>query len=183
MTISQLAREHRLSRSTLLYYDRIGLLKPAGRSGANYRHYSAGDRARLSKICLYRQTGLSLAEIRGLLNGSNEELSGRLESQLADIAAQIETLRERQRLIVRLLGKPKLLAKAGALNRARWVKLLEAAGFGDEDKHLWHAAFERTSPREHQKFLEYLCIPEPEIRRIRAWSRRRAAIHTETARR
>jgi MerR family transcriptional regulator, thiopeptide resistance regulator len=173
MTIGQLAREHNLSRSTLLYYDRIGLLQPTGRSGGNYREYSAGDRTRLSKICLYRQTGLSLAQIRGLLDGSNEELAQRLELRLADIAAQIEVLRERQRLIVRLLGKPKLLAKTGALNRERWVKLLEAAGFGEREKHLWHANFEQTSPREHQEFLEYLCIPEPEIRKIRAWSRRR----------
>ena len=172
MTISRLAAKHNLSRSTLLYYDRIGLLKPTGRSGANYRRYSAADEARLSRICLYRQTGLSLAEIRRLLGGSSEQLAGRLEQQLAEIAAQIEMLRERQRLIVGLLGKPRLLAKAGALNRERWVKLLEAAGFTDEDKHRWHATFESTAPAGHQRFLEYLCIPEEEIRKIREWSRR-----------
>ena len=176
MTISPLARNHGLSRSTLLYYDRIGLLKPTGRSGANYRHYAASDEARLARICLYRQTGLSLAEIRTLLNGSSKQLATRLEAQLAEIAAQIETLRERQKLIVRLLGKPQLLAKTGALNRTRWVKLLEAAGFTQEDKHRWHATFERTAPREHQKFLEYLCIPEDEIRQIRESSRRRVSV-------
>jgi MerR family transcriptional regulator, thiopeptide resistance regulator len=171
MTIGQLARRHRLSRSTLLYYDRIGLLRPSARSVANYRRYSAADAERLAKICLYRQTGLSLREIHALLGGSSRQLAGRLEAQLAGIAAQIEALRDRQRLIVRLLGRPELLAKAGALNRARWVKLLEAAGFTDEDKHRWHAAFERTAPAEHQKFLEYLCIPEDEIREIRESSK------------
>jgi hypothetical protein len=33
----------------------------------------------------------------------------------------------------------------------------------------WHAAFERHAPQEPQCFLEFLRIPEPEIRRIRAW--------------
>jgi len=172
MNISQLASKHNLSRSTLLYYDRIGLLKPTGRSGANYRRYAPSDDAQLARICLYRQTGLSLAEIRTLLSGSSKQLATRLEAQLAGIATQIETLRERQQLIVRLLGKPELLAKTGALNRARWVKLLEAAGFTSEDKHRWHATFERTAPKEHQKFLEYLCIPDDEIRQIRESSRR-----------
>lgn len=172
MTIGELAGRYNLSRSTLLYYDRIGLLKPSGRSGARYRRYSEGDAERLARICLYRQTGLSLAEIGQLLGGSSRQLAGRLEAQLAHIAGQIETLRDRQRLIVRLLGRPDLLAKSGALNRARWVKLLEAAGFTEEDKGRWHAAFERTAPAEHQKFLEYLSIPEEEIRAIREWSLR-----------
>jgi len=35
--ITELARKHGLSRSTLLYYDRIGLLTPSGRSEAGYR--------------------------------------------------------------------------------------------------------------------------------------------------
>ena len=35
LTVSQLAS--RLSRSTLLYYESIGLLKPTARCSANYR--------------------------------------------------------------------------------------------------------------------------------------------------
>ena len=34
LTIGRLARQHGLSRSTLLYYDRIDLLHPSGRSSA-----------------------------------------------------------------------------------------------------------------------------------------------------
>jgi DNA-binding transcriptional MerR regulator len=41
--VSALARRHGLSRSTLLYYDRIGLLKAGGRTGGGYRDYTAGD--------------------------------------------------------------------------------------------------------------------------------------------
>ena len=36
-TISQAAKKFKLSRSTLLYYDRIGLLRPTERTAAGYR--------------------------------------------------------------------------------------------------------------------------------------------------
>jgi len=45
-TVGSLARSFGLSRSTLLYYDSIGLCKPSGRSAANYRTYTENDRAR-----------------------------------------------------------------------------------------------------------------------------------------
>ena len=43
LTISQVASRFGLSRSTLLYYDTIGLLSPSLRSRANYRLYSPAD--------------------------------------------------------------------------------------------------------------------------------------------
>jgi DNA-binding transcriptional MerR regulator len=49
-TISALARRFHLSRSTLLYYDRIGLLRPGGRSLKAYRQYGETEVARLEQI-------------------------------------------------------------------------------------------------------------------------------------
>jgi hypothetical protein len=37
--------------------------------------------------------------------------------------------------------------------------------------HRWHSEFERSAPDEHQEFLEFLHIPEPEIKTIREQSR------------
>jgi hypothetical protein len=34
-----------------------------------------------------------------------------------------------------------------------------------------HTEFEGNAPNEHQEFLEFLHIPEAEIRAIREWSR------------
>ena len=64
-TIGQLVKEFQLSRSTLLYYDRIGLLRPSARSDANYRLYTAADLARMQQIILYKDAGLSLEAIPG----------------------------------------------------------------------------------------------------------------------
>ncbi|MFC1747364.1 MerR family DNA-binding transcriptional regulator [Pseudomonadota bacterium] len=36
-TIGEVSKRFSISRSTLLYYDAIGLLSPSGRSNANYR--------------------------------------------------------------------------------------------------------------------------------------------------
>ncbi|HEY3439213.1 MAG TPA: MerR family transcriptional regulator [Paludibaculum sp.] len=171
MTITALARQHGLSRATLLYYDRLGLLKPSARLANGYRRYTAKDAARLSQICLYRQTGLPLADIRKLLDKPHKDLAAALERQLSELATQIEALRNRQRVIVELLRNRRLLEKVNIMNRETWVKLLRASGFTDENLHQWHRDFERLDPDHHQRFLEFLCIPNDEIQAIRAWSK------------
>ncbi|MBL0158790.1 MAG: MerR family transcriptional regulator [Bryobacterales bacterium] len=171
MTITALARQHGLSRATLLYYDRLNLLKPSARLANGYRRYTAKDAARLTQICLYRQTGLPLADIRKLLDKPHKDLAAALERQLSELATQIEALRNRQRIIVELLRNRRLLEKVNIMNRETWVKLLRASGFTDENLHQWHRDFERLDPDHHQRFLEFLCIPSDEIQAIRAWSK------------
>jgi DNA-binding transcriptional MerR regulator len=172
MTISQLARKHGLSRSTLLYYDRIGLLKPAGRQGNDYRHYSPDSEKRLRQIRLYRQTGLPLAGIRKILERPKQDLAAALERQLYEVLAQMEALRGRQRVIVELLKNRRLLEQVRNMDKEKWVRLLRASGFTDEDLGRWHRDFERTDPAYHQRFLEFLGLPPEEIRAVRRHSRR-----------
>jgi DNA-binding transcriptional MerR regulator len=50
-TISALARRFSLSRSTLLYYDSIGVLAPTSRSRAGYRLYGDDAVRRLGIVC------------------------------------------------------------------------------------------------------------------------------------
>jgi DNA-binding transcriptional MerR regulator len=66
-TVSGLARRCGLSRTTLLYYESLGLLRPSARSAGNYRQYGEGDLERLRQICAYRHVGLSLAEVRAIM--------------------------------------------------------------------------------------------------------------------
>lgn len=172
VTITALARAHGLSRATLLYYDRLGLLRPSGREYNGYRRYSASDAERLQQICLYRRTGLPLADIGRILDEPREDLAAALERQLRELSSQIEDLRRRQTVIVELLRDRRMLEQVNIMNRETWTKLLRASGFTDEDLHRWHHDFERMDPEHHQRFLEFLCIPEGEIAAIRAWSGR-----------
>ena len=73
-TIGYLVKNFALSRSTLLYYDKIGLLKPSGRSDANYRLYTQDDVRKMEQIALYKEAGLTLEAIANLLEdrGSNK---------------------------------------------------------------------------------------------------------------
>ncbi|MCC6750592.1 MAG: MerR family transcriptional regulator [Deltaproteobacteria bacterium] len=170
-TISQLARRFGLSRSTLLHYSRIGLLRPARRTAAGYRLYGEADMRRLEAICRYREAGLGLREIQQLLDGGSGRTVELLERRLEELNGEIAALREQQRLVVALLKNPSRLGSARALDKAAWVALLRSTGLSEEDMRRWHVEFERLSPLGHQDFLESLGIPAPEIDAIRGWSR------------
>lgn len=62
-TVGEVARHAGVSVRTLHHYDAIGLLRPAGRSAAGYRHYDRGDLERLQRILTYRSLGMGLAAI------------------------------------------------------------------------------------------------------------------------
>jgi DNA-binding transcriptional MerR regulator len=167
-TVGRLARSFGLSRSTLLYYDSIGLLEPSGRSAKGYRLYTEEDAQRLEQICRYRKTGVSLQEIKHLLEAPGSRLAEILERRLDDLNGEIHDLQEQQRVIVGLLEKQGQLGRVRIMNRERWISLLAASGFSEQDMRRWHAEFERATPRKHQEFLELLCFSDTEIRGIRA---------------
>ena len=173
ITIGKLARRFGTSRSTLLYYDSIGLLSPSGRTAAGYRVYTEKEAARLEQIRTYRAAGIPLEEIKEILGGRPTRLVGVLEARLRQLNEEIAGMREQQRVVLRLLRKRKHLAGARTLDKKRWVDLLRATGLGDDDMDRWHVEFERMSPEGHQDFLESLGIPPDEVAEIRAWSRRR----------
>jgi DNA-binding transcriptional MerR regulator len=174
-TIGRLARKFKLSRSTLLYYDSIGLLKPAGRSKGEYRRYSEEDAGRLERVCLYRRAGVPLKDIMKLLDNPWERGTSVLEDRLEYLNEQIKKLRDQQRLIVELLQDGRALERIAPMNRTAWVALLSASGFSEEDMLRWHVAFESRSPGKHREFLEFLCIPDKEIAAIRSWAATGAA--------
>jgi DNA-binding transcriptional MerR regulator len=174
-TVGELARGFGLSRSTLLYYDSIGLLRPSARSPAGYRLYAEHDRERLATICRYREAGLPLADVRRLLDGPADRTGTVLERRLEQLNDEIGRLREQQRVIVRLMRNRGKLRRARALNKAAWVALLRATGLSDEDMRRWHVEFERMSPAAHRDFLESLGIPRREVESIRRWSRENAS--------
>lgn len=174
VTISSLAKSSGLSRSTLLYYDRLGLLRPSGRSGAGYRLYAPADADRLQEICLYRQIGIPLREIKTLLDTSGKSVSLEiLQRRLRRLDREIANFRRQQHTIVELLKQKQLQEGVEMLNKERWVEIMQAAGLTDQDMHNWHIQFEKMEPEAHQEFLESLGIEATEIRKIREWSRNR----------
>ncbi|MBF0311751.1 MAG: MerR family transcriptional regulator [Magnetococcales bacterium] len=175
-TIGKLAKRFAVSRSTLLYYDRIGLLSPSLRSGSNYRLYAESDVRRMERIAMLKEAGLPLETIHALCDAPGTALEQELEAQLGRINREIAQRRAQQQLIVRLLKEKEVLAATRLMDKERWVALLEGAGMDDSAKCLWHGLFEQTAPEAHQDFLESLGIDAEEIALIRARSREWSAL-------
>jgi DNA-binding transcriptional MerR regulator len=170
-TISKLAARCGLSRGTLLYYESIGLLKSPARSAGNYRRYGERDFERLRQICAYRHAGLTLEDIRAVLDRRQSDAAAVLKRRLVALDAEIETKRTHQRAILKLLQND-AIGRNKMITKEKWVSIMKASGMTEETMHRWHAEFEKAAPEEHQEFLEFLHIPAPEIRTIRDWSAR-----------
>lgn len=177
-TVSRLAQACGLSRTTILYYESIGLLRPAARTAANYRRYSDKDVQRLQQICAYRNAGLKLTDIAALLDRREDCAAAILQRRLVELDAEIERIRGHQRAIIQLLKGDAYLGEAGAITKERWTRVMAAAGMSEDDMWRWHAEFETSAPLEHQQFLEFLRIPGQEIAAIRQASREAAANRT-----
>jgi MerR family transcriptional regulator, thiopeptide resistance regulator len=195
ITIGELSHRTGLSRSALLYYHRLGLLRAGRRSEANYRLYSPADVERLEDICFYRGMGIPLQQIARLLEhaqnaGPAERI---LRQRLQTLQREIAARQEQERQIVRLLeqlsthprprparvGRPSNVSSRGErgktlntkedsmVSKQRWVEIMRAAGFSEQDMLRWHQSFEKLEPQNHEEFLASLGIAPDEIARIR----------------
>lgn len=172
MTVSALARRCNLSRTTLLYYEAQGLLRKPPRTPGNYRVYTEQDAARVRQIGLYRKMGLSVGDIRILLDRPGGGAATVLQRRLVSIEAQVEALRGHQRAILRLLNQSRRFRRNLMITKDKWVAIMRSAGFTEDQMHRWHVEFEKAAPQEHQEFLEFLHIGTDEVAKIREWSRK-----------
>ncbi len=93
-SIGELARHQSISRQTLIFYDKIGLFRPAYVDPANgYRYYSASQLDSLDTILIMKKIGFSLEEIREHMKHYTLDSSiTALRKQLSVITGQIEEL-------------------------------------------------------------------------------------------
>lgn len=98
LRIGELAAEFHLNPKTLRYYEEIGLLPPARRSASGYRHYDDRDRGRLRFIAQAKAVGLTLEEIKGILEVRERgeqpctHVTQLVDDKLADVERQLRTL-------------------------------------------------------------------------------------------
>ena len=122
--ISELAESVGLSRATLLYYEKLGLLR--GKRQANgYRVYSDADRQRLRLMQQLQAGGLSLQECQACLDGKLDR--DMLVHRLAVLDAEIAEKGKSRDLLAALLGQSSL-----------------------KD---WHEEVERVAPDLHRAWL------------------------------
>jgi len=168
LTVSKLAKSAGLSRSAVLYYESIGLLKPAARSAAGYRLYSESSAARLKRICAYREAGIPLQEIARLLDSSGRDGVGKLLARrMEEIGGEISRLRAQQQLIMAMLSRGKG-EKASLCDKALVVEGLRASGMDEDGMRRFHEALESKDPKAHEDFLRLIGLSQEEIEGLRA---------------
>ncbi len=166
-TVSRLAKECGLSRSALLHYDSLGLLRPAARSASGYRLYSEGSLKRLKSICAYREAGLPLEEIARLLAAPGKGARGLLRKRLDGINAEIRRLRVQQQLVMAMIsGGAK--SPASLCGKELVVDAMRKAGMSQEEMRGFHEAFEKADPKAHHDFLSFIGLSPEEIADLKA---------------
>lgn len=92
MTVSEVSRLAHISKRTLQYFDRIGLLCPSARSTSGYRLYSESDLERLQQILLFRKLEFPLSEIHRIMNAPGYDRTDALEKQIGMLSLKKEHL-------------------------------------------------------------------------------------------
>lgn len=93
-TIGQFARLHEINKKTLMWYDEIGLLKPASVKENGYRCYTYRQSPLLETILLLRELDVSIPEIQDFLkNRSASSLERLLEDKIKELDKAISHLR------------------------------------------------------------------------------------------
>lgn len=87
-SIRELSELAGVSARTLRYYDEIGLLKPARTSEAGYRFYGKREVELLQQILFYRERGMELEQIAGVLYDPDFDLRNALEEHLLELEQQ-----------------------------------------------------------------------------------------------
>lgn len=95
MKIGEFAKKSGVTVKTLLHYDRIGLLQPSSKTEAGHRIYCDKDFIKLQQITTLKFIGLSLEEIRQLINEEGQNVESIISIQtkaLEEKKKHIETV-------------------------------------------------------------------------------------------
>src|SRR5215212_4431999 len=107
---------------TLHHYDRLGLLRPSRRTRAGYRLYGERDFARLQQIVTLKFIGLSLKQIKDVLDRDSFDLSTALRLQREILG---ERRRHREMAIVAIEKAERLLASRAEPDWETFAKIIE----------------------------------------------------------
>lgn len=118
--IGEVAKLLGITQKTIRHYHKVGLLAEPQRTESGYRLYSAGDLLRLQRIRRLQALGLSLKQIKALLgehvSGQERSLRDVLQSLLAELTAEIQSLEEQRERIATLLKEESIEILASSSN-------------------------------------------------------------------
>jgi DNA-binding transcriptional MerR regulator len=123
--IGEVAKLTGVTTRTLRYWEELGLLHPASRTGSGERHYAAADLRRVTRIRdLQELLGFSLDEVKAVLGTGDVDVLDRVHFELKD--AEVPSSRRRELLDEAIAANDQLvgrldntLSRIGALRDER----------------------------------------------------------------
>jgi DNA-binding transcriptional MerR regulator len=98
LTIAEVTERTGLTRHTLRYYERDGLMLGVGRAGSGHRRYSERDLGWIELITKLRATGMPIREVRRYAElvraggGNEDERLALLRAHRERVRAQLDTM-------------------------------------------------------------------------------------------
>lgn len=166
-TVGKLSKMFGISRTTLLYYDQIGLLCPTARNTARYRLYSQADADRLEQIMILKHAGVPISEIKNLISSEETIVFGRLMKRLGEINLEIEKLKNNQKQIISIMSQSTVKKNTRNADPILTDHIIHYAEIDDDKREQWHVEFEAQSPELHEKFLTMIGFSKEEVQAIR----------------
>ncbi len=149
--ISELAQKVGLSRSTLLYYEKQGVLQGI-RQANGYRLYSDKDAQRLHLLQQLQAGGLTLKECQACLDSKLERPL--LEQRLQQLDAEIAQKQQSRTLLAALLGDGTLRPWHQMTNQLApdaYLEWLQQQGF--DEKQALHLKWLSKDMNEHDQYM------------------------------
>ena len=100
--ISDVAHATGLQSSALRYYEKVGLIAPAGRAGGR-RQYDPSVLHRLAAIALLQDAGFTLAEVRQALGAGSDNWRTLARQKLGELDAHMARVASAKELLVSAL--------------------------------------------------------------------------------
>lgn len=97
--ISEVAGATGLQSSALRYYEKAGLIAPAGRAGGR-RQYDPSVLRRLAAVALLQEAGFTIAEVRDVLAAGNDSWRTLAQQKLAELDAHMARVVAARELLV-----------------------------------------------------------------------------------
>jgi DNA-binding transcriptional MerR regulator len=148
---------------TLHHYDRIGLLKPAHRTMAAYRLYSDKELRRLEQIVVLKFLGLSLQQIRKVLDHGPRILTKVLREQRQGLEAR----RHQIDRAVRAITAAERSLKAGIGSDTQIIEIIRSIADMEQTKD---AIMQYYSPSARAKIKARNWPPEMQAQCERDWA-------------
>lgn len=149
--ISELAAQLGLSRSTLLYYEKKGLVT-SKRMSNGYRFYGEQDLQRLRLLQQLQAGGLSLQECKECLDGKLDRNT--LQRRVLQLDAEIEAKQKASSLLSALLGKGSLRSWHQVTDRVApdaYLDWIKQQGFNE--RQALHLKWLSKDMNQHDQYM------------------------------